>query len=164
MTIKLKSFLFTCSVLLLIACNSNQTKNNSTTEIEQQKISDKPTNKNTQVDFSGSYLSGNKTDGSDWTEVNIESLKGGDSFQVSVDAKERKGKKSCNFNKIGIVRNDTLFIETTDWKKPVTAYIVKKEDKIIFDVIEKEEDDRYVLSYYCSGGGSLIGEYTKTEK
>ena len=41
---------------------------------------------------------------------NIESLKGGDSFQVSVDAKERKGKKSCNFNKIGIVRNDTLFI------------------------------------------------------
>lgn len=70
----------------------------------------------------------------------------------------------CNFNKIGIVRNDTLFIETTDWKKPVTAYIVKKDDKIIFDVIEKEEDDRYVLSYYCSGGGSLIVEYTKTEE
>lgn len=148
-------------LFFMAACTNQPTPKSRKVETEQQKIGDSPRNPN-HVNFAGTYLTGNKENGGDWTEIKIESLKGGERFQVTVDAKVRKGVKSCSFDKIGTVRNDTLFIETTDWKRPVTTFIVKRDNKIVFDVIEKEEDDRYVLNWYCSGGGSLIGEYVQT--
>lgn len=111
--------------------------------------------------FEGTYITGKKEGGNYWVEVNIKSLKNQDSCRIVVDSKKVNNREGCVFNKLGLLKNDTIFIKTTDWKRPVTVIITKKMDKITIDAIEKETDDRFVLGWYCSGGGSLIGDYVK---
>ena len=112
-------------------------------------------------DFEGVYLDGKKEGGNYWIEVTIKNLKNQNSCRILVDSKRINERKGCEFNKIGILKNDTIFIKTTDWKRPVTVIITKKMNKITIDAIEKETDDRFVLAWYCLGGGSLIGDYVK---
>ncbi|SNB30199.1 conserved hypothetical protein [Flavobacterium psychrophilum] len=111
--------------------------------------------------FEGTYIYGKKEGASDWVEINIKSLKNQDSCSIVVNSKTINNKKGCEFNKLGLLKNDTIFIKTTDWKRPVTVIITKKTNKITIDAIEKQTDDRFVLNWYCSGGGSLIGDYIK---
>lgn len=149
------------AINLLVACNSQTAKKDNTSVSEEAKEMTSVVSNEKMNDFVGTYLSGQKEGGHDWVEIKIEDLKSQDSCKITVDAKERNGKKGCTFDKVGVLKNDTIFIQTTDWKKPVTVIITKKDNKISVDAIEKEDGDRYVLNYYCNGGGSLIGDYTK---
>ena len=148
---------------IFIACNnhSNETKTTVTKTDIVSKSSEKQTTNPGINDFVGIYISGQKEDGNDWVEIEIENLEKQDSCKITVDTKVINGRKNCTFQKVGIYKNDTIFINTTDWKKPVTVILTRKDNKITFDAIEKEDGDRYVLNYYCNGGGSLIGDYTK---
>lgn len=149
------------AIIFLIACNKQTQQKDKTTSMEETKDVKNSTPQKSINDFVGTYLSGQKEGGNDWVEVKIEDLKNQDSCKITVDSKERNGRKGCTFDKTGILKNDTIFIQTTDWKKPVTVIITRKDTKISIDAIEKEDGDRYVLNYYCNGGGSLIGDYTK---
>ncbi|ENA1814289.1 hypothetical protein ABF174_000892 [Flavobacterium psychrophilum] len=139
------------TALTLTSCKvkTEQQKNQNSIETFGEK-----TNK-----FEGIYISGSKERNEFWSEVKIEKINNSDSCNVIVSSQVIKSKECCSFSKSGIIRNDTLFIETTDWKKPVTVFITKNVNTITFDVIEKAEDDRFVLNWYCCGGGSLIGDY-----
>lgn len=149
------------AITALVACNNQaKTKENTSVAEETEEVKSVASNENMN-DFAGTYLSGQKEGGHDWIEIKIEDLKNQDSCKITVDAKEINGRKGCTFDKVGVLKNDTIFIQTTDWKKPVTVIITKKDNKIFVDAIEKEDGDRYVLNYYCNGGGSLIGDYTK---
>jgi hypothetical protein len=108
--------------------------------------------------FEGTYLAGKKSDY--WVTVKIEKLDIQDRYAIMITSKEIKEQQTCQFNKTGYLNNDTIFIKITDWKRPVTAIITKKNKTISIDVIKKLSDDQFALMYYCNGGASLIGKYT----
>ncbi len=144
------------SAMLFVGCNNQSKQKSLSTKTTMQSEE----TKSLASEFVGTYISGQKEDGHFWVEVEIADL-GNDSCKVVVNSKELKGRECCSFSDIGKVQNDTIFLYLTDWKRPVTAIITKKDNDITFDVIEKEDGDRYVLNFYCCGGGSLMGDYSK---
>ena len=116
--------------------------------------------------FEGTYLSGSKENGHFWVEIIIKPTAQQGEYQIEVKSKELKGYACCELRKNGILRNDTIFVQTTEWKRPVTMTISKNKSSNILTIgaIEKQNDDRFALSYYCCGGKSLMGEYAKSNK
>jgi hypothetical protein len=153
------------SVLSFISCKEYQKNENSetakkTTVIDNNRMITRQASDDKQINpFEGVYLSSSKENGYFWTEVKIENIINSDSCRILVSSEKVRGKVCCSFNKSGVVRNDTLFIETTDLNRPITVFITKNKSKITIDAIEKKDGDRYILNYYCCGGGSLIGDY-----
>ncbi|OCB76517.1 hypothetical protein [Flavobacterium crassostreae] len=156
--------IFILATFCVFSCQKNTPNNHKIPATDVVAVPKKDTSNTTTAKtthFEGKYLYGKKQGGAYWIEVKITDLKNQQHYNVTVQSKEIKGKSCCRFNKTGTLKNDTLFIKTTDWKKPVTVIITKKNRTITIDAIEKEADDRYALNWYCCGGGSLMGDYTQ---
>src|SRR5260221_14056880 len=75
--------------------------------------------------FEGTYLVGKKD--KYWVELTVTKSGPQNSFKIEVKSKLVKGSICCEFNKEGILKNDTIFVETREWKRPVTMIITKNK-------------------------------------
>lgn len=139
-------------MLLFCACNT-QTK-------KQAKQIDSPTAKPQNVNYAlkkytGTYLWQEDPQGYNQTLIVEESKEG--KFLVHFTASQIKGKPGCSFEGVGKLNQDTLKVPVNWRDKTVFMTLFLKEDTM--HVFKDNFEDRFVLSYYCSGGSSLAGDY-----
>ena len=108
----------------------------------------------------GDYVStgyDERAQGSDWVAVIVEPY-GKDQIDIKVRARSDIKKPTCTFDaKATLMGQDKA--HGAVFQTPVNnsmAFFQFKENKLTID-----SADQYVLNYFCSGGGSIVGEYQK---
>ncbi|QQU00171.1 hypothetical protein [Myroides odoratus] len=94
-----------------------------------------------------------KEDGSDWVKINITSLEQ-DQVTILVTSREDIKKPTCSLETVATQLNDHTYQAIL---QEVPVNFTLKEGELSIDTVN--ESDRGILSYYCSGGGSLVGSY-----
>ncbi|MCZ4695752.1 hypothetical protein DWB61_13575 [Ancylomarina euxinus] len=153
--IKIKTIIVTTALGLVIFCGCKNTV--------QKTGNDKPENqldKELSLNIYGNYVSdayANRNEGYDWVAVSIKKA-GENKISLSVRSRADKKKPSCTFDAIFYKQNDTLYQTRIDGKEVLLAI----QDKTI-SLKTKNAADSGILSFYCSGGASLLGEYTQID-
>ena len=98
-----------------------------------------------------------RAQGYDWVGV-IVRAESDRQIDIKVRSRSDIKKPTCHFDgKATLMGQDTahgtIFQATVN---DSTAFFQFKDDKLIIDSV-----DKYALNYFCSGGGSLAGEYKK---
>ncbi|WP_201570955.1 hypothetical protein [Psychrobacter nivimaris] len=97
-----------------------------------------------------------RAQGYDWVGVMVRA--DGDQIDIKVRSRSDIKKPTCYFDgKATLMGQDTAHGMIFQAKvNGSTAFFQFKDDKLIID-----SPDKYALNYFCSGGGSLAGEYKK---
>lgn len=148
----LTPFVISVVILTAISCN-NQDKSKapnltSRTENTIQSISK----------FTGDYVSENYTkrnEGYDWMAVSVNQLSDS-SVHISVRSRIDKKKPSCTFDADAIKISKNQFRSNIDGK-----YIIYTFNLNSINIAPAKNEDNVILQYYCSGGGSISGNYSK---
>lgn len=119
-------------------------------------ISPNTKKKNTSYPFTGDYVSqgySQRAEGYDWSVVSIKALSDSTS-NITVRSRADIKEPTCKFDGIGYVSasGDTLTTLYDDGK----IYFTLAED-----TLQISSDTPQLLSFFCSGGGSLRGDYVK---
>ncbi|WP_194852368.1 hypothetical protein [Nonlabens antarcticus] len=108
--------------------------------------------------YSGNYVSDSydqRAEGYDWVAVSTEEM-AEDQMKVSVRSRTDKKSATCTFDAIAEKKDENTYQTTIDNK----TVLFKFQDEMISISTEKI-DDRMVLMFYCSGGGTVAGDYKK---
>ena len=98
-----------------------------------------------------------RAQGYDWVGVMVRA-DGDRQIDIKVRSRSDIKKPTCHFDgKATLMGQDTAHGTIFQAKvNDSTAFFQFKDDKLIID-----SPDKYALNYFCSGGGSLAGEYKK---
>ena len=101
-----------------------------------------------------------RAQGNDWVGVVVraDDVDDGDQINIKVRARSDIKKPTCHFDgKANLMGQDeahgVIFQTTVD---DSTAFFQFKDGKLTID-----SQDKYVLNQFCSGGGTLVGDYQK---
>ncbi|CAA0152015.1 hypothetical protein V2647_10600 [Tenacibaculum maritimum] len=135
--------------LVVIGCKNNpKDKENTVQEKEPVVI----------TDFSGNYVTASykkRNEGYDWIAVSVKQNSEKE-IAVSVCSRADIKKQTCTFDAIAEKMNANTFATVVDGK---TILFTFKSNGI--SITTEKFEDRFILNYYCSGGGSLAGDYEK---
>ncbi len=112
----------------------------------------------------GNYVSegySKRAQGKDWVAVLITAngnTDGAEQINIKVRARSDVKKPTCTFDgQATLMGQDkahgVIFQSVANGSK---VFLQFKDTKLIID-----SEDKYALNYYCSGGGSIVGEYQK---
>lgn len=161
----MKTRLFTLALLLtsslvLTSCKE-QVKENSTetpTAVETTQETPETTADTKLIDLtfvSEGYAT--REAGSDWVKVNLKSTSP-DQVTIVVSSREDIKKPTCSLETVATKIADNTY-QAVLQNSQVNFSI--SEGQLTIDTVN--ESDRGVLSFYCSGGGSLQGTYTAAD-
>jgi hypothetical protein len=152
-----KSIFVAILIITILSCKNNKEtteKENKTLEKKTQSNSSKTT-----TTVVGDYVSESYTkrnEGYDWVAVSVNQLSD-NKIRISIRSRADKKKPTCTFETDAIQISDYIFKTDIDGKSILFTF----KDSILNIATEKVED-KTILNYYCSGGGSLAGDYKKT--
>lgn len=162
------SSLFLMSVMGLIGCNNVTPSNNSTNNSAVNKVSatiSAQTKSSPAVQIViGNYVSegySKRQQGYDWVAVMVRADDNNkDGINISVRARSDIKKPTCTFDGSATLMGQDhahgfVFHSTINDSR---AFFQFKDDKLIID-----SQDKYAFNRFCSGGGSIVGEYQKLE-
>ncbi len=117
----------------------------------------------------GDYVSegyDKRQQGYDWVAVMIRADDGSDKINIKVRARSDIKKPSCHFDGIATLMGQDqahgIIFQTT--VNDSMAFFQFKEDEFGDSKLLIDSQDKYALNYFCSGGGSIVGEYQKLEE
>ena len=103
-----------------------------------------------------------RAQGSDWVGVMIraDGADNGEQINIQVRARSDVKKPSCHFDGKATLmgQDDAHGVIFQSKVNDSTAFFQFKDDTLSID-----SQDKYTLNYFCSGGGSIVGEYQKLE-
>ena len=108
--------------------------------------------------FLGDYATDDyarRGEGYDWVGVTIEKMSDQTAY-IKVRARGDKKRPTCSFDGVGTVKSAAV-LETAFDGHPLLFTL--EGDSLKASVTS--EDDQFVLSYFCSGGATLEGPYTR---
>lgn len=161
----MKTRLFTLALLLtsslvLTSCKE-QVKENSTetpTAVETTQETPETTADTKLIDLTfASEGYATREAGSDWVKVNLKSTSP-DQVTIVVSSREDIKKPTCSLETVATKIADNTY-QAVLQNSQVNFSI--SEGQLTIDTVN--ESDRGVLSFYCSGGGSLQGTYTAAD-
>ena len=101
-----------------------------------------------------------RAQGSDWVGVMVRADGADNSEQINIQVRARSDvkKPSCHFDGKATLmgQDDAHGIIFQSKVNDSTAFFQFKDDKLTID-----SQDKYALNYFCSGGGTLVGDYQK---
>ena len=118
------------------------------------------TREHSQQTFYGHYASKSyemRDQGYDWVSVSILPMNKHQA-RVSVRSRADRKKPTCTFDALVNITNDSMLVYHDN---SFSIFFRLSEDGLTIDADTKDNQDR--LSYYCSGGGNLAGNYIKIE-
>ncbi len=148
----LTPFVISVVILTAISCN-NQDKSKAPNLTSQTENTIQSISK-----FTGDYVSENYTkrnEGYDWMAVSVNQLSDS-SVHISVRSRIDKKKPSCTFDADAIKISKNQFRSNIDGK-----YIIYTFNLNSINIAPAKNEDNVILQYYCSGGGSISGNYSK---
>ncbi|MGZ2371647.1 PliI family lysozyme inhibitor of I-type lysozyme [Ancylomarina sp. YFZ004] len=153
--IKLKTIFLTTAIgLVVLSGCKNSVQKTGKDKLEKQPV------KALSINIYGNYVSdayANRNEGYDWLAVSIRQA-GENKISLSVRSRADKKKPTCTFDAIFHKQNDSIYQTRVDGKEVLLAI----QNKTI-SLNTRNVEDSGVLSFYCSGGASLAGEYTKID-
>ncbi|MBB1149016.1 hypothetical protein H4K35_02545 [Myroides sp. NP-2] len=161
----MKTRLFTLALLLtsglvLTSCKE-QVKENSTetpTAVENTQETTETTADTKLIDLTfASEGYATREAGSDWVKVNLKSTSP-DQVTIVVSSREDIKKPTCSLETVATKVADNTY-QAVLQNSQVNFSL--GEGQLTIDTVN--ESDRGVLSFYCSGGGSLQGTYTAVD-
>ncbi|MGG8495591.1 MliC family protein [Tenacibaculum sp. TC6] len=112
--------------------------------------------------FIGNYVSEGYTkrsEGYDWVAVSVKQGNN-NSIQISIRSRADKKKPTCTFDtKAYPTDNNNIFESFQDGKKILYTF---SNDSIT--ITTKNQEDEKTLYFFCSGGATLAGTYTKIQE
>jgi hypothetical protein len=147
------------SVIFILILTFSACKNNSESAAEKEDIQSKNIN-NTAEDYAGNYVSNEyskRKEGYDWLAVLV-TPSSDNSLHISVRSRADKKKPSCTFDADAKKLNETTYQSEIDGKNILFTF-----HKNRINITTEKEEDRFILNYFCSGGGTLLGNYKKLE-
>lgn len=149
------------SFLLIFACNSEGKKTTeeavtatdtleATSPVAEPEVKMQP--------YTGNYISGEYPDG--YYQLLKISENATSQYEISFTVSKVKGRPACSFTGAGVIVKDTLKVPVEWNDKTVQMTLFLRNDTVM--VFTENFDDRFALNYYCSGGASLIGDYTRS--
>ena len=103
-----------------------------------------------------------RAQGSDWVGVMIraDGADNGEQINIQVRARSDVKKPSCHFDGKATLmgQDDAHGVIFQSKVNDSTAFFQFKDD-----ILSIDSQDKYALNYFCSGGGSIVGEYQKLE-
>ena len=149
--VNIKRFLV---VLFISVIGFSCKKLDSKTQIENTEI----TNQN--IDFTGNYVStsyADRNEGYDWVSVAVSKI-GVDTekLRISVRSRADKKKPTCTFDAIIIKKDDKTY--QTKINEKIIVFVFTKDS---IKITPENESDIGLLYFYCSGGVTIAGTYTK---
>jgi len=153
--IKFKTiFLTTALAFVVLSGCKNSVPKTGKNKLEKQPAIELSSN------IYGNYVSdgyANRNEGYDWVSVSIKQA-GENKISLSVRSRADKKRPTCTFDAIFYKQNDHIYQTHVDGKEVLLAI----QDTSI-SLNTKSAADSGILSFYCSGGASLSGDYTKIE-
>lgn len=144
----------------LASCNSSSKSTQTTQETQTEAAAPAVEEVKVTADqFVGFYADEGyekRAEGNDWVAVSIEKQEDGN-FLVVVSARDDIKKPTCSFTGVATFDAEKGILVAMDQETEIDLSL--KDDKTL--EISSPND---ALSYYCSGGATLKGEYTRTEK
>lgn len=139
--------IFLLIILTMVSCK-NKVEEKQHTVLSEQKT----------IDITGNYVDEfykQKNEGYDFVVVKVVA-KSNDLIRISVRSRADKKKPTCTFDTDAKKVNDTLYTANVEGK---SINFIFKNESVSIDA--ENEIDEGVLTYYCSGGGSLKATYSK---
>ncbi|MFV0588734.1 hypothetical protein [Bacteroides reticulotermitis] len=109
-------------------------------------------------DFAGSYVTDcyeQRGEGYDWSAVTIRALTDS-TATISIRSRMDEKKPTCRFDAVGVLFDKDRTLTTT----VEGGHIFFSLDA---DSLSISSDDESLLTYFCSGGGSMAGKYAKLQ-
>jgi hypothetical protein len=142
-------FLFT---IAFVSCKSN------TGSVDQKDSAQSNFLSSANSVFVGDFVTESyfkRNEGFDWVAFSVRSLNDS-TLHVSVRSRADKKKPTCRFDA------DMVKVGNTTWTSNVEGKKIRFSFSDASLTVEAEDTkDKSILSYYCSGGGSLAGTYRK---
>lgn len=147
------AFLLSASYLLT-SCKENPTNTTTAVPTESNVVSEEIKEESIDLSFaSAGYAT--KEEGSDWVKIDIKSS-ATNQVTILITSREDIKKPTCSLETIATKLNDNTYQAVL---QEVKVNFTLEEGQLAIDTVN--ESDRGVLSYYCSGGGSLLGTYSE---
>ena len=147
-----KTLITSVIILTAISCN-NQDKSKATKRTSQAENTIQ-----SMSNFVGDYVSESYTkrsEGYDWMAVSVIQLSDS-SVHITVRSRIDKKKPSCTFDADAIKISNNQFKSNVDGKRIIYTF-----NKNSINIAPDKNEDKDILLYYCSGGGSFSGNYKK---
>lgn len=141
------SYLAICATLLLSACGTTDTSNKNSTEGTQAHV--------------GEYVSEGyeqRADGYDWVAVSVSAHETEDTLAIKVHSREDIKKPTCSLETTATAQDAGRYVADVDG----TSIVFEFKDNTV-SISAGHDTEAHALMYFCSGGGSLIGDYTLLE-
>jgi hypothetical protein len=152
-----KSTILAILFIIMLSCKNNKEATNKENNTEEKTLQSN-TSKKTITTLVGDYVSESyvkRNEGYDWVAVSINQLSD-NKIRVSIRSRADKKKPTCTFDADAIQISDYKFKADIDGNSVLFTF----KDNTLNIATEKEED-KTILNYYCSGGGSLADTYKK---
>ena len=111
--------------------------------------------------YIGNYVSDSyikRNEGFDWVSIAVTQISE-NTLHLSVRSRIDKKKPTCTFDTNAIRKNDKTFMSQLEGKD---IEIIFKDNTI--SIQPKKPEDKDVLYYYCSGGATVAGTYSKIDE
>ncbi len=148
--------LITLSGMVLAGCSGASKKTNQAQEI---LFSEKPAA--APADFTVNYVSADyekRQEGYDWIAVTVKEKGMDNAISISVRSRADRKKPTCTFDATAYRLDEKTYHTVIDGK---TVLFTFNDDNI--NIATENPEDSGMLYYYCSGGASLEGDYTRIE-
>ena len=146
----------TASALLALSGCANTITSTDTSTVKQTAATITPAVQAVVGDYASEGYA-KRAQGYDWVGV-IVRPSGSQEIDLTVRSRNDIKKPTCSFNgKATLMGQDDAHGVIFQSKiNDSTAFFQFKDDKLTID-----SEDKYALNYFCSGGGSLVGNYEK---
>ena len=148
--------LTSAALLTLSGCNNNIKANLDNHSVKQPTATITPAVQAVVGDYASEDYA-KRAQGYDWVGVMIRS---DDNEQIDIKVRARSDikKPTCQFDGKATFmgQDDAHGIIFQSKVNDSTAFFQFKDDKLTID-----SQDKYALNYFCSGGGTIVGEYQK---
>jgi len=153
-------FLILFTILFYAGCDkdSSDKKNDSKSDTSITKKSDDTKKTVLNPDIAGNYISDGydkRKEGYDWVSVTVKPS-GENEISIMVRSRADKKKPTCTFDTKAQKINDTTYSTMADGKKILITFI-----KSAVTIQPEKKEDEGALAFYCSGGATVAGTYTK---
>ncbi len=141
--------------LSVVSCNQ-KAKENVTEEIEDNTTEESCT----PSPFLGNYVTASyfeRESGADWVAVAVKELDE-ETLLILVNSRDDIKKPTCTFESAAEKVSESVYKAIVEDKAILFTF-----DKNTVTISSEKPEDTDFLRYFCNGGASLAGTYTKTE-
>ena len=148
--------LTSAAMLALSGCNNTIKANVDNHSVTQPAATLSPAVKVIVGDYASEGYA-KRTQGDDWVAVMVKA-DGDKQIDIKIRARSDVKKPTCYFDGKATLmgQDDAHGIIFQSKVNDSTAFFQFKDDKLTID-----SQDKYALNYFCSGGGTLVGDYQK---